>query len=156
MPVPRPVTSAAVRPVKAAMRQAAGVELAMPMSPVTSRSAPPAMRSPAAAAPASTAAAASARLMAGPSARSAVPGRTRARRKRGWSGRSDATPTSRTSTSAPTVAAMALTAAVPEQKPAIMAAVTRGQGDTPGRAPPWSPGGDQDDGPAVGGRWARP
>src|SRR5205823_6557766 len=58
----------------------------------------------------------------------------------GWAGRSDATPTSTTSTSAPTAVAIALTAAVPEQKPAIMAAVTsRGQGETPRSSTPWSP-----------------
>ena len=62
IPVPRPVTSAAGRPVKAAIRAADGVVLAMPMSPVNRHRMPPATSSAATVAPMSSA---SHRLVAG-------------------------------------------------------------------------------------------
>ncbi len=141
MPVPRPVVSAGGRPVKAETRQAAGVVLAMPMSPVTRRSTPPLPTSSSATpAPAITARAASSRLMAGPALRSSVPGRTFAARKSGCRSSSAATPTSSTLTLAPTVLAMAFAAAPPSQKFFTIAAVTdRGQGETPRSRTPWSP-----------------
>ena len=61
---------------KVAIRQAEAVVFAMPMSPVTSRSTPAATSSVTTPSPASSALAASSRVIAGPSVRSAVPGRT--------------------------------------------------------------------------------
>ncbi len=99
------------------MRQAAGVVFPMPMSPVTRRSTPPLSTSSSATpAPAITARAASSRLIAGPRLRSSVPRRTFAARSRGCLSNSPTTPTSRTLTLAPTVFAMAFTAAPPVQK----------------------------------------
>ena len=80
-PVPRPVTSAASAPVKAAISAADAVVLAMPMSPVRSTSAPSSIRASATSTPTSSAASASSRVIAGPAARSAVPLRTRRRRR---------------------------------------------------------------------------
>src|SRR5215217_3862665 len=141
IPVPRPVVSVGGLPVKAEMRQAAGVVLPMPISPATSRSTPPlSISSSATPAPAITARAASSRLMAGPRLRSSVECRTFAARKSGCPPNSPATPTSSTLTLAPTVLAMAFTAALPSQKfPTIAAVTSWGQGETPRPSTPWSP-----------------
>jgi hypothetical protein len=78
--------------------------------------------------------------MAAPRLRSFVPGLTFAPRKEGCRSSSVATPTSSTLTRAPTVLAMALTAAPPAQKFRTIAAVTsRGHGETPRPRTPWSP-----------------
>ncbi len=117
MPVPRPVTSSAGRPVNAAISAAAGVVLPMPISPVTSSSAPAATARAATSAPTSSAARASARLIADPMDRSAVPGRTVRRSRIGEStAMGVATPTSVTSSSAPACRAKTVTAAPPAQK----------------------------------------
>src|SRR5579875_873643 len=140
MPVPRPVTSAAGRPVRAATRAAAGVVLPMPMSPVNRHCAPSAARSAATWAPTSSALRASPSDMAGSRAMLPVPRRTFACRRPGAAGRSPATPTSTTRTRAPTWRARTFTAAPPAQKLATICAVTSaGHGDTPSANTPWSP-----------------
>ena len=114
MPVPRPVTSAGSWPVSAAMRAADAVVLAMPMSPVTSRSAPARhQRQRPRAMPASMAASACVPAHRRPLVMSAVPWATLCRNRPGASGRSVATPTSTTVTLAPIWRARALTTAPP-------------------------------------------
>ena len=115
------------------MSAAEGVVLPMPMSPVTSSLAPRSSASRATSAPTLSAARASSVLMAGPSARFAVPWRTlRARSPWASPGIGDATPTSTTTTEAPTWRASTLMAAPPAQKFATICAVTsEGHGVTP-------------------------
>ncbi len=121
------------------MRAADAVVLAMPMSPLTSRSAPESTSAEATAMPASMAASACARLIAGPWVMSAVPWATLCRNRFGESGRSVATPTSTTVTLAPICRARALTTAPPAARLATIWAVTScGQGVTPCACTPWS------------------
>jgi hypothetical protein len=98
------------------MTAADGVVLPIPMSPVTRHRAPPRTRSAATAAPTSSAARASAVVIAGSTARFAVPLRIFAIRRPGWPIRSPSTPTSTTVTDAPAWRASALMAAPPARK----------------------------------------
>src|SRR5664280_1055025 len=139
MPVPRPVAAAGSAPVNAAISAAEAVVLAIPMSPATRHRTPLAIRSRATSVPASTAATASARVIAGAVDRSAVPRRTLRSIKPGNAGSSVATPTSTTTTRAPTWAAKAFTPAPPARKFATICPVTScGQGLTPWACTPWS------------------
>src|SRR5215469_5663712 len=72
-PVPRPVTSAASRPVKEQIRAADAVVLAIPMSPVSRHRLPAATRSRATSMPTPMAVTACSRLMAAPMVKSPVP-----------------------------------------------------------------------------------
>ena len=116
MPVPLPVTAGAAWPVKAAMRAADGVVLPIPMSPVTRHRAPFSTRSAAMSAPTPSAVVVSSGVIAGSSARFAVPGRTFARTSPSAASSSLATPTSTTTTPAPAWRASTLMAAPPAQK----------------------------------------
>jgi hypothetical protein len=119
------------------MTAADAVVLPMPMSPVTRQRAPPATASAATAAPTSRAWRASSTDIAGPHRRLAVPGRTLRWSNPGAGGRSEATPTSTTTTSAPAWRASTFTAAPPAQKAATIWAVTSwGQGVTPSTSTP--------------------
>src|SRR5659263_641743 len=139
MPVPRPVAATGSAPVNAAISAAEAVVLAIPMSPATRHRTPLATRSRATSVPASTAATASARVIAGAVDRSAVPRRTLRSIKPGSAGSSVATPTSTTTTRAPTWAAKAFTPAPPARKFATISPVTScGQGLTPWACTPWS------------------
>ncbi len=126
----------------AAMSAADGVVLAMPMSPVMRQRAPEAMARAATSAPTSRASSVSVRDMAGPTDRSAVPRATLRCSTPGSGGESlrsngDATPTSTTTTSAPTWRASTLTAAPPARKLATIWAVTSwGHGETPAACTP--------------------
>ncbi len=135
------VTSAAGEPVSAAINAAEGVVFPIPMSPVTNARAPRSSARWASSTPTSSAAVASSWLIAGPKARSAVPRATVRRTSADVSpGMSDATPTSTTTTSAPTCRARTLIAAPPAQKFATIWAVTStGHGVTPEATTPWSP-----------------
>lgn len=129
MPVPRPVTSEGSAPVKTAIRAAEAVVLAMPISPVRSALLPAATRSRAVSMPTSMACLASSRVIAGPVVMSDVPARILRGSSPGVAGRSLATPTSTTQTSAPTWVAKALQTAPPPRKLATIWAVTSwGQG----------------------------
>ncbi len=140
MPVPRPVTSSGSAPVNTAIRAADAVVFAMPMSPVSRQELPAATRSRAVSMPTSTARRASSRVMAGPAVMSAVPGLILRGSSPGAAGRSAATPTSTTQTSAPACAAIALTTAPEARKLATICAVTScGHGVTPWACTPWSP-----------------
>lgn len=140
IPVPRPVTSAGSTPVKTEIRAADTVVFAMPISPVRSALLPAATRSRAVSMPTSMAATASSRVIAGPVDRSAVPGRILRGSRPGVAGRSPATPTSITQTSAPTWLANALQTAPPPRKFATICRVTSwGHGVTPWACTPWSP-----------------
>src|SRR2546421_76076 len=140
MPVPRPVTCSGEAPVNAAIRAAAGVVLAMPMSPATRIRAPSSTSRPAVAMPASTADSASSRVSAGSTLRSPVPGRILASTSPGAVGSGAATAMSTTVTEAPFCRAKALTTAPPARKLSIIWAVTScGHGVTPCACTPWSP-----------------
>ncbi len=140
MPVPRPVTSAGSAPVKTEMSAADAVVFAMPISPVSSALLPAATRSRAVSMPTSMACLASSRVIAGPAVMSDVPARILRGSRPGVAGRSVATPTSTTQTSAPTWLAKALQTAPPPRKLATIWAVTScGQGVTPWACTPWSP-----------------
>src|SRR6266545_4945249 len=129
----------------------------MPMSPVSSRSAPASSSSPAAAAPSSTARAACSRVIAAATARSAVPRRTLPWRTIGWGAGAAATPASSSRTSAPIAPAMALTAAWPAVMAVTIAPVTAcGHGVTPWATTPWSPAATSSAGLAGTGGGQRP
>ena len=118
-PVPRPTTSAGGSASRAAHMALAAVVLPMPISPMPSNVTPFATNSVATRMPMLTAAAICARVMAGPSARFAVPAASRSRRMTaapGVSGSGDFTPMSTTITSAPTWRASTLMAAPPAAK----------------------------------------
>ena len=139
MPVPRPVTRAGGVPVNQAIRAADAVVLPIPMSPVTSRSAPSSISVFATSAPTSSAALASLTDIAGPWAKSSVPGRTLRSSNTGFDVSGEATPTSITTRRAPCWRARTLIAAPPAQKFATICAVTScGHGVTPERTTPWS------------------
>ena len=139
IPVPRPVTCAAGCPVSAAIRQAEGVVLPIPMSPVATASYPASTRSSATSMPTPMASSACSRVMAGPTERSAVPARTFRTHTTSSSWSSEATPMSMTTTLPPDSPASTLTAAPPERKFSTMAAVTScGHGVTPLATTPWS------------------
>ncbi len=113
--------------------------LPMPMSPVATTAYPAAVSSPATRMPVRTATAASSRDIAGPTARSSVPGRTLRAQTTSSCLTSEATPMSTTTTSAAACAASTLTAAPPARKFSTIAVVTScGHGVTPLATTPWS------------------
>ena len=102
MPVPRPVTVAGDSPVRAAMTAEAAVVLPMPTSPVAMMSRPFSSSASTTSMPISMARTACSRVIAGPCAMLAVPMRTFWWRTPSAALRSAFTPTSVTTTRAPT------------------------------------------------------
>ena len=162
-PAPAPVTSWADRPVNAPINAAADVVLPMPKSPPMRQSTPAAICSEAIRMPTASAASAWSGVMAASEAMLAVPSATLSVLTPGSGSRGVFTPTSTTTTSAPTASANTEMAAPPLLTVATMAAViSDGHALAPSATTPWSPanttttglrgaGGGQT--PAIPARW---